>query len=502
LAPHPLSRAAPGAAILALGVVAEATAPAATPVLTAVDFTVGALLGCGGAWLLGRAPAAGRLGLLTAAAWFAGSLAPALVLLYRGGLLHLLLIAGGTRRDRLLPAAGWIAALLPIAVGGPATAALALIVAAVAAARAGSAAAGRRQALVATSIAAAALSGVWWLAVLNSESRTALALLNAAAVVAASAIALSAGAGMWTRRAAARVIDLGAGPGRPVAAQLARALADPALQVRYGVPGIGWVDERGLPVPAPDGSGAITRAAVPGGGEVALLHGTAGPGDPRLAEAAAAAAALALDSARLEAAVQTQAADVRASRRRLLTVGDAERQALERRLSEGPLARLRRVDRLLGDQTAGLREELHAAIAELADLGRGLYPPELARADLVKALEQMAGRSPLPTSVEITGDPQQLSDELRATTWFICSEALANVGRHSAATQATITIRIDPAALVVEVRDNGRGGATATRGLRGLADRVAAGGGAFTLSSPTGGPTVVRAHLPLQIAVG
>jgi hypothetical protein len=121
--------------------------------------------------------------------------------------------------------------------------------------------------------------------------------------------------------------------------EAAAALADPALELRYALPGVGWVDERGRPTPAPEGEGGeITRAVVPGGGEVALVHGAAGAGDARLAEAAAAAAALALDSTRLEAAVQARAAEVRASRRRLLTAADAERRVLEAQLSEGPLA--------------------------------------------------------------------------------------------------------------------------------------------------------------------
>jgi signal transduction histidine kinase len=106
----------------------------------------------------------------------------------------------------------------------------------------------------------------------------------------------------------------------------------------------------------------------------------------------------------------------------------------------------------------------------------------------------MAARSPVPATVEIAGDERALSDELRATAWFLCAEALANVARHSHAQHAAIAIRIGEA-LVVEVRDDGRGGAVATRGLRGLADRVEAGGGTLTIDSPAGGPTVIRAHL-------
>jgi signal transduction histidine kinase len=254
-------------------------------------------------------------------------------------------------------------------------------------------------------------------------------------------------------------------------------------------------------VPAPDGQpGAVTRAGVAGGGEVALLHGPAGPGDQRLADAAAAAAALALDSARLEAALHARAADVRSSRRRLITAADAERRALEKQLSDGPLADLRRVDRLLEATTLNgprdLRDELHAAITELTALGRGLYPPALARAELAETLQELARRSPIPTTVDITGELSSLTDDLRATTWFICSETLANVARHSGASRAQVTLRIQPGTLLIEIRDDGRGGATPTRGLRGLTDRVEANAGTLTIDSPTGGPTAIRAQLP------
>jgi signal transduction histidine kinase len=510
-----LTRPAAGAGILALGAAAEAVAPAATPFATTLDWAVGAALGGGGAWLLDRAPAAGRLALLAAVTWYLGTLAgtssgvlaAVCVLAYRGPLLHLLLSVPSGRlpgaRARALATAAWIAGLLGPVVAAPATAAFAATVAAVVLARARRSAPGRRQALLATAAAAAGLSAMWWLAALDLASHATLLVLNDVAVLGAGVVALAACAGAWERQAAGKlVVELGADrrPDRPVTAQLARALGDPDLELRYAVPDVGWLDERGHAVPAPDGD-AVTRAIVPGGGEVALLHGAVGPGDLRLAASAAAAAALALDSARLEAAVHTHAADVRASRRRLLTAADAERRALEQRLSDGPLAGLRRVDRLLdgfhGTVTGELRDELRAATAELSDLGRGLYPPALTRADLSGALEEMARRSPVPTTLHILGDLQILTDELRATTWFVCSEALANVARHALARHATVTIQVNSTTLLIEIRDDGHGRATPTRGLRGLADRIEALTGTFTVDSPAGGPTTIRACLPI-----
>ena len=199
--------------------------------------------------------------------------------------------------------------------------------------------------------------------------------------------------------------------------------------------------------------------------------------------------------------MQSRAADVRASRRRLLTAADAERRALEQRLSDGPLAGLRRVDRLLdgspGTLRGELRDELRAATADLCDLGRGLYPPALTRADLAGALDEMARRSPVPTTIRITGDLHTLTDELRATTWFVCSEALANVARHARASHATVFVQVKSTNPAHRDPDDGHGRATPARGLRGLADRIEALTGTFTVNSPAGGPTTIRACLPI-----
>ena len=231
---------------------------------------------------------------------------------------------------------------------------------------------------------------------------------------------------------------------------------------------------------------------------MALIHGTNVSVDPRLARAAAAAAAFALDAARLEAEVRTRAVEVSDSRRRLLSVADAERRSLEQRLNDGVLARLRRVERLFvtqGDAAEPLGAELSATIAELTALGRGLYPPALARVDLMRALAEIAERSPVPTVVEAEGNLGSLSEAYRATIWFICSEGLANVARHSNATNAAVVLREREQSLELEIRDNGRGGAVLGRGLRGIAARVDALGGRVVLSSPSGGPTTLRASI-------
>ena len=508
MAQGPLTRAAAAIAVLALGAVAEAAAPPPTAVLTLADYAVGAGLGCGGAWLLARAPRTACLALATAGAWFLGTLLTAGLLAYRGPLLHLLLaipagrLAG--RRPRVVAGAGWIAAVLPLAVAAPATAAAAGATAVLALTRTRNVAADERRLLAATSVAAGSLAVIWTLAALHEDAPNALGLANDLAVLAAGGLALSAATGAWARGAAsALVVRLGPGNAadRPITAQLARALGDPGLEIRYALPNIGWVDERGRVTPAPNANdAAISRAGAPGGGEVALLHRATA--HPRLLVAATAAAALALDAARLEADIRARAVDIRRSRQRLLTAADAERQLLETRLTDGALARLRRVDGILADRhrdaVAPARDELAAVITELVVLARGLYPPALARADLAAALTEIANRSPVPTTLQTHGDLTVLCDDHRAAVWFVCSEALANIARHAQAKTATVTVAIDAQNLQLEIEDDGHGSATATRGLRGLIDRLDALGGRLTIHSPAGGPTIIAAQLPLN----
>jgi signal transduction histidine kinase len=99
------------------------------------------------------------------------------------------------------------------------------------------------------------------------------------------------------------------------------------------------------------------------------------------------------------------------------------------------------------------------------------YPPALTHAELAGALEDMTRRSPIPTTIKISGDLHGLSDEQRATAWFVCSEGLTNVTRQSGASRAAISLSIDESSLLIEIRDDGRGDATPGRGLRGLGRR-------------------------------
>ena len=514
-----LSRWAAAAALLGAGAAAEAAAPAVADGLRIADFAAGATLGCLSAWLLGRNTSAALVGGAAAVAWFLGTLADAdagwaaaigaaSALAYRGPLVHLLLLAPRERLDRPLKrgtaASAWAAGFLPSGVGGPATAVLAASGAAEQAAGSRRAPADSRRAMWATAGCLAALSALWAAAAAGAGG-TGLLLLNDLAVAIAGAVALTAAGGLWARgRAGALVVDLGAQDlaHAPVTDRLARALADPDLEIRDALPSGRWVDERGHAVAAPDEHDTVTRAAAPGGGEVALLHGGGMRADPRLVAAATAAAALALDSARLDADVRAQSAEVRASRRRLLTAADRERRTLAERLERSPLPRLRHVRQRLARSDAALTRELDAAMTELAALAHGLYPPGVALRRLPEALEEMAARSVVAAQLRLDGDLRALPDDVQAAIWFFCSEALANVARHSGATAAEIDVTAAAAGVVIEISDDGRGGATLERGLRGLSDRAEALGGVLTVDSPMGGPTAIRLELPVRGPAG
>ena len=482
-----------------------------------LDLTVGCGAAAGAVRLTGRARV---LTLAFAVLWFGGTLDEAgsgllggvgsvLLLAYRGPLLQLLLAVGSrgrsTRFSIGVAAAGWLAALLPFAVASPLTPVLAATVGGLLLLRASAGSSDARPAVRAAAAAAFALALLWGVAAAGERHGRVLLGLGDVAVGTAIAIALASASGFWAREAErALVIKLGAArrPGLPLTTRLARALADPELEVRYLVPDVGWVNERGDVVAPPVGERRCTRVAAPGGGEVVLVHGSDATADSTLARAAAAAAGLSLESARLDAEVRVQARDVDESRRRLLHAADDERRALEQRLSDRVLVRLRRVDRLLsGRGREAERRELWTALDELVALGRGLYPPSLAQTDLAGALREIATRAGLPVSLEIDGDPEALPEAERAAMWFVCSEALANVSRHAGAGAVRVLVRVSGDLAELEVEDDGCGGATLERGLRGLADRVEALGGRFSLSSPPGGPTIVRAVLIRQSGV-
>jgi PAS domain S-box-containing protein len=204
-------------------------------------------------------------------------------------------------------------------------------------------------------------------------------------------------------------------------------------------------------------------------------------------------------------------AELRASRARIVAAADAARRRIERDLHDGAQQRLVALTldvkvargRLESEPASAgpfldkLAGDLVDASAELRELARGIHPAVLTERGLEPALEALAGRAPVP--VEIVGGPiERLSPTVEITAYFTVSEALTNVAKYARASHATVRLAREDGALVVEVRDDGVGGARAGvgSGLSGLADRVGAVEGTFSVESPPGAGTVVRAVLP------
>ena len=196
----------------------------------------------------------------------------------------------------------------------------------------------------------------------------------------------------------------------------------------------------------------------------------------------------------------------------VIDAADAERRRIERDLHDGAQQRLTSLALNLGLARSTLapdaprearraiedaHDEAKQALAELRGFVRGLHPAVLDERGLDAALSGIVARSPVPTSLHVLL-AQRPARILEAVAYFVVSEALTNVAKHSGATAAAVRVSSDAERLVVEVTDNGHGGATAGAGsgLTGLTNRVAAVDGTFAVTSPAGGPTVLRAELP------
>jgi signal transduction histidine kinase len=315
------------------------------------------------------------------------------------------------------------------------------------------------------------------------------------------------------RAVGAALVDLEPGP--PPARlrdALSRALGDPTLQLAFRIPEHGgYQDTSDQTVdPAQLPAGRILTELDTAGNAVLVYHELM-QHEPELVKVTVTAASLALEHARLQAEVEAQLEQVRASRARIVEAGDAERRRLERDLHDGAQQRLVTLSLALGmarHQAAGTNPELaalleaavgeaQAAITELRELARGIHPAVLTETGLAGAIQALAERSPVATT--ITAVPAgRYPAQIEATAYFVVSEALANVAKHAAASSTCVTIRELTGRLVVEVSDDGTGGARPEggSGLRGLADRVAAAGGVLRIDSLPGSGTRLEADIP------
>ena len=204
-----------------------------------------------------------------------------------------------------------------------------------------------------------------------------------------------------------------------------------------------------------------------------------------------------------------QAAELRRSRARVIEAADAERRRVGRDLHDGAQQRLMAVanllklaQRKLGDHDEArdvlghALAELDEAHTELRDLARGLHPVALSERGLRSALETLAAGCATPVTLDVSAD--ELPERVELAAYFIVSESLTNAARYAGASEVRVRVAREAGALLVEIVDDGRGGAdpAAGTGLRGLADRVDALGGRLEVDSPAGAGTRVTARLP------
>jgi signal transduction histidine kinase len=492
--------------------------------LVVADLVVGCvLLGCGVvAWERRPESRIGALMSLAGFTWFLGTAFAPMLYLHRGPLVHgFLSYPSGrlpTRLSRAVVTAAYVdAAIAPLARNDVLTVILSGAVA-LAAAQAFLRTSGTARKAAGPALGAAlAFAGVLSLGAVGRaaswSAETVLWIYDL--VIASLAIVLFVDLmrRRWTEAVVTGlVVDLGAAQETAtLRGQLARALGDPSLVVGYLLPETGaLVDDTGRPIdlPAP-GSGKAVTAIEDHPDQVAVLvHDEDVLADRRLVESVAAATRIAVANARLQAEAQARAAELEASRRRIVEAADAQRRRLERELRIGAEERLGNVAALIEDAATttetdadairALAAELDAARRELREFAHGVHPAALTEDGLMPALVLLAERSPVP--VEVRGEIERLPQAVEAALYFVCSEALANVAKHAEAASASIELRGERGRVFATVVDDGVGGASASRGsgLRGLADRVQALGGEFRVESPPGAGTRVTAEIALR----
>jgi signal transduction histidine kinase len=293
---------------------------------------------------------------------------------------------------------------------------------------------------------------------------------------------------------------------------LAHTLRDPSLTLAYWLPDFKtYVNVDGRPVKLPD-DGKRTATLIDRNGEhvAALVHDPALDDEHQLLDAVGAAAGMSLENARLQADLRARVEELRGSRARVIEAGQKERQLLERDLHDGAQQRLIALSLRLSLLKKSLpdepevRQELDAARSEIAlsleelrDVARGIHPAVLSGHGLTVAVESLSAHAPLPVRLEMCVE-DRLPERVEVAAYYVISESLANVAKHAHASEARVSLERRDDYLVVEIVDDGDGGADTERGsgLRGLADRVEALGGRLRVWTPLGGGTRVQAEIP------
>ena len=293
---------------------------------------------------------------------------------------------------------------------------------------------------------------------------------------------------------------------------LAHTLCDPSLTLAYWLPNFQtYVDVNGRPVRVPDDD-TRTATLIDRNGEhvAALVHDPVLDDEDQLLEAVGAAAGMSLENARLQAELRARVEELRGSRARVIDAGQKERQLLERDLHDGAQQRLIALSLRLSllkkslpdeprvsQELDAARSEIALSLEELRDVARGIHPAVLSGHGLAVAVESLSAHAPLPVRLEMCVE-DRLPERVEVAAYYVVSESLANVAKHAHASEARVSLERRDDYLVVEIVDDGDGGADTEQGsgLRGLADRVEALGGRLRVWTPLGGGTRVQAEIP------
>jgi signal transduction histidine kinase len=343
-----------------------------------------------------------------------------------------------------------------------------------------------------------------------------LAVLALAAGV--LSVAVLDGLGRPLRGLARRLLVPVAPAGGAVREALAESIGDQSLTIAYWLPDRqAYVDEHGLAVELPEPDSGRTWTAVEHDGRrlAAIVHDADLDARPELIRAAATGAVLALDNEQLKAALRARVEELRASRARIVEAGIQARRQLERELHDGAqqylvalslelqMLRARLADEPETRQIVeGSIEKLNAALAEMRELAHEIHPAILTYRGLDPAIAALIDRTDLPVRYD-NELGERLEPAAEAAAYLVVLEALKNAVNHSEAARAGVRVRRERDLLVVEVEDDGVGGADPARGagLRGLEDRIAALDGTLAVDSLPGQGTRVRARIPVGSAL-
>ncbi|MBA3369288.1 MAG: sensor histidine kinase [Geodermatophilaceae bacterium] len=318
--------------------------------------------------------------------------------------------------------------------------------------------------------------------------------------------------------AARLAVEFGTDRDRPehIESALRQALADPSIEVRHwDAEQDRWTDAQGRQVSPPEETDvrAVLLLERHGTPVAAVVHDAVLLEDPGLLASVGAVLRLSIDNDRLSAQVRRQLEEVHASRARILAAADEERRGIERDLHDGAQHRLLGISMSLQDvrsQAASIGApevlldrlelvavELREAMREMRELARGIHPAVLTNEGLEPAVRTLARRCTVPVElgIDLNG---RLPAPVETAAYYVVAEGLTNVARHSHATRSRVQLGLENGSLVVEVSDDGSGGASPVNGsgLRGLSDRVAALDGVLTVTSRRSGGTCLRAEIP------